>query len=233
MVRPVLLAALALMAAIRPAHAQFAVFDAATVGQLITELKTLEQQLQTARAHLAETQAQFRAMTGGRGMELLVAGAVRNYLPSDWAMLLSTTQGTGGSYSGLSVDVQAALRANAVLSEPQLASLPAGGAKRLQQRRQSIALAQAIAHAALANSSNRFGALQQLINAIAGASDQKASLDLNARIAAEQGMLQNEQTKLQVLYQGALAAQWASEQRLREEVIVAHGSFVRRFQPVP
>ena len=54
--------------------------------------------------------------------------------------------------------------------------------------------------------SDRFTSLQQLISAIGGATDQKASLDLNARIAAEQGMLQNEQTKLQVLYQVAQSA---------------------------
>jgi type IV secretion system protein VirB5 len=100
-------------------------------------------------------------------------------------------------------------------------------------QRQSIALMQAITRAALANSSNRFSALQQLITAIAAAGDQKASLDLNARIAAEQGMLQNEHTKLQVLYQTTVAERWADEQRVREHVIAAHGSFATRFQPAP
>ena len=49
---------------------------------------------------------------------------------------------------------------------------------------------------ALQVSSERFASLQQLIDAIPTATDPKAILDLQARIAAEQAMLQNEQTKL-------------------------------------
>ena len=43
--------------------------------------------------------------------------------------------------------------------------------------------------------------MQTLINAIPSATDQKGILDLQARIQAEQGMLQTDQTKLHVLYQ--------------------------------
>jgi hypothetical protein len=46
-------------------------------------------------------------------------------------------------------------------------------------------------------------------------------------------MLQNEQNKLAVLYQGAQAARWAGEERRVEQVVVAHGRFAERFQPVP
>ena len=47
--------------------------------------------------------------------------------------------------------------------------------------------------------SSRFASIQELIDAIARALDQKGILELAARINAEQGMLQNEQTKLNVL----------------------------------
>src|SRR2546429_8104657 len=86
----------------------------------------------------------------------------------------------------------------------------------MRAQRQSAALLEALTHQALANSSSRFAAIQQLIDAIARAGDQKAILDLQARIAAELGMLQNEQTKLQALYQSAEAQQWADAQRLGE-----------------
>ena len=87
-----------------------------------------------------------------------------------------------------------------------------------------VALLQATSRAALANSSDRFASLQQLIGAIGSATDQKAALDLSARIAAEQGMLQNESTKLQVLYQIAQSEEWARAQRVREQALTDQGS---------
>ena len=81
-----------------------------------------------------------------------------------------------------------------------------------------------MARAALQNSSDRFASLQQLITAIGTAVDQKGALDLTARIAAEQGMLQNEGTKLQSLYQVAQSQEWARAQRAREQAIADQGS---------
>ncbi len=66
--------------------------------------------------------------------------------------------------------------------------------------------------------------MQQLITTIGTASDPKAILDLQARISAEQGMLQAEQTKLQVLYQTVLAQAAAEQQRSREQAITDAGS---------
>ena len=120
-----------------------------------------------------------------------------------------------------------------MLSAGQLAALSPGATAQLQAERQSAALLQSLTHQALANSSSRFAAVQQLIDAIARAGDQKAILDLQARIAAETSMLQNEHTKLQVLYQGVQADQWANAQRLRELAIAGHGQFDSRFQPRP
>jgi type IV secretion system protein VirB5 len=92
--------------------------------------------------------------------------------------------------------VQAAIAANAVLSTQQLAALPADEQSQIAAARRSVALLQALTQQALANSSGRFASMQQLIDAIGGHQDQKGILELQARISAEQGMLQNEQTKL-------------------------------------
>jgi type IV secretion system protein VirB5 len=75
--------------------------------------------------------------------------------------------------------------------------------------------------------------LQSLIAAIGSASDQKGILDLQARINAELGMLENEQTKLQVLSQSADAQDSMLQQQAREQAIAAHGNFATRLQPVP
>jgi type IV secretion system protein VirB5 len=129
--------------------------------------------------------------------------------------------------------MQSNLQANAVLSTQQLASLSSDERAQIASERQSVALLQALSQDELSNASGRFASIQQLIDAIPSATDQKGILELQARINAEQGMLQNEQTKLQVLYQAALGQEWATRQREREQVIAGHGQFATRFEPSP
>lgn len=225
----------ALLLVVAPAaHAQFAVIDVASVTQLISEVQQLEQQLAVARNQLVQAQAEFQTMTGNRGMQLLLNGTVRNYLPPDWATVQGALQGVGGAasaYPTLAGDLARATSASAVLSSQQLSVLPAGAGQSLRAGRQSAALLQAFTHEALANSSDRFAALQHLIDAIGSTNDQKSVLELQARIAAESGMLQNERTKLQDLYQGVQADQWTNVQRTRELIVAGHGQFSSRFQP--
>jgi type IV secretion system protein VirB5 len=229
------LACLIASIAIAPAaRAQWAVIDVGAIAQLIQEVQTMAQQLATARAQLQSAQQTLQAMSGGRGMERLLAGTQRNYLPTSWTQITSVSQGQGAAgYAGLSADVQSAISANAVLSPQQLAALSPADQRQIQAARQWNAVQQAVTHEALANASDRFAAIQSLIAAIPTAVDQKASLDLQARISAELGMLQNEQTKLQVLFQATQAQESALRQQARELVIAGQGSFATRFQPVP
>jgi type IV secretion system protein VirB5 len=141
-------------------------------------------------------------------------------------------QGAGG-FGALSTDMQSVLNANAVLSPQRLAILPSGGQQLIQGERQWSAMQQALSHQALSSASNRFASIQSLISAISSAADQKGILDLQARISAELGMLQNEQLKVQILNQSAQGQQAALRQQAREQVIDGHGSFNSRFQPVP
>lgn len=208
----------------RPAEAQFAVIDVASIGQLVRQVQQLEQQVATARSQLTQAQSEYAAMTGTRGMQSLLGGVNRNYLPGDWSQVSQVLRGSSGVYPALAADVGALVGANAVLTPAQVARLSPAQQAQLAAARESAALLQATSRAALANSSDRFASLQQLINAIGNASDPKASLDLNARIAAEEGMLENEHTKLEVLHQLAESEQWARTQRLREQAIADQGS---------
>ena len=227
----VLLAALSALGVPRPAHAQFAVIDVASLGQLIQQVSTLEQQVATARSQLSQAQSEYAAITGSRGMQLLLTGVNRNYLPANWGELSQVLSGASARFPALSADVSARVAANAVLTPAQVASLSPTQQAQLAAARQSPAMLQAIARAALANSSDRFASLQQLISAIGGATDPKASLDLTARITAEQGMLQNEHTKLQLLFQVAESEERARAQRLREQAMADQGS-LRRLPPM-
>ena len=223
---------LASFAAAPAAWAQWAVVDAPAIVQLIQEVQTTAQQLQTAKDQLLQARQTLQTMTGGRGMAQLLSGTVRNYLPSDWTQVTGVLRGSG-SYGSLSADVQSLITANAVLSQQRLATLSPAAQRLIQSSRQWSAMQQALSHQALSNASDRFASLQNLIAAISSAADQKGILDLQARISAELGMLQNEQTKLQILYQSTQAQESSLRQQAWEQVIDGHGRFAARFQPVP
>ena len=227
------IAILALLLAAPAAHAQFAVIDVAAVTQLVTEVQDLEQAVTVARANLAQAQAQLRSMTGDRAMEQLLAGTNRNYLPTDWGQLAAALNASSSAYASLSTGIRQALAEDALLTPQQVAFLSPDGEQQLAADRSTAALLQAVSRQALANASGRFAGLQQLIDTIGTASDQKGILDLNARIGAEQAMLENEQTKLAMLVTAAEAQRWADEQQDRERAVEGQGRFATRFQPTP
>lgn len=205
-------------------RAQWAVIDVGAIAQLLKEVATLEQQLQTAERMLTNAEQQFQAITGNRGMQNLLAGTNRNYLPTSWSQLSAAVTQTGGAYGALSAGVQALMIANAALTPQQVAAMSPAEQAQLQAARQSAALLQSTSRQSLDNTSARFTELQQLINAIPSAADQKGALDLQARIQAEQAMLQNENTKMSVLYQTLQAQEWARKQTAREQAVADVGS---------
>jgi type IV secretion system protein VirB5 len=195
-----------------PAQAQFVTIDPAAITQLIIQVQQLAQALQVAQTTLTQAQQAYAAITGGRGMQLLLAGTVRNYLPANWAGLLS---GAGA----LGADVNATIARNAILTADVTGNFSPAETAALKARRSAVALNEALARQELANVSERFNAIQTLINAIPTAVDEKGILDLQARIAAEQGMLQNENSKLHVLYEAAQSQAQTANERADEQAI--------------
>ena len=214
------------------AQAQWAVIDVQAVARLAAEAQTLQQSLVTAQSELQQARQTLQAMSGTRGMERLLAGTVRNYLPPDWGQVTALAVG-GGTYGSLAASVQGLVGSNAVLPAPAVALLAPDEQRLLLASRARIATEQALFQSALGNASARFAALQSLIDAIPAAADQKGILDLQARIGAESGMLQNEQTKLLVLAQALRAEAAAARQQEREGVVAAQGRFEARFRPAP
>ena len=219
------------LAATPPAQAAIPVIDIASIAHLVSELRTLQEQLLTARNQLLAAQAELRSMTGDRGMERLLGATVRNYLPADWAGIVQALAGNSAAYPALGAALGAVVDANAVLPMQAITALAPPERDELEAARRTAALMQVLSRQALAATSDRFASLQQLIDAIGAAGDQKAILDLQARISAEQGMLQNEHTKLDVLRQAADAEAWAERERTRERVLAGHGRFDARFEP--
>ncbi len=221
----------ALLGVAPAARAQIPVVDVASLAQLINQVQTLQSQLATARSQLAQAQSALSTITGSRGMQLLLGSTVRNYLPADWAGFVSALGNGNSAYGSLGSSLQTTLQANAVLSPQWLALFTPIEAAVLTSARQNAALLQVSSQQSLARTSGQFASLQQLISAIGTTTDQKSILELMARIVAEQAMVQNEQTKMQVLRQAIDGEAWATQQRAQETAIVAQGQWSSRFQP--
>jgi type IV secretion system protein VirB5 len=210
-----ILFALMSMAGFAPqAKAQFAVIDVASIAQLIQEVQQMQQALQVAQNQLNQAQQAYQSMTGLRGMQNLLSNVNRNYLPSTWSQLPTA----------LAAPLQAQISSNAVLTPAQVAALSPAEQQQLNAARTNAALLQVAAQQAYSTTSGRFASVQTLINAIATATDQKGILELQARISAEQGMLQNDSSKLSVLYQAAQAQEWANRQTASEQVVAGVGN---------
>ena len=213
------------------AHAQFAVVDVGAIAQLIQQIATMRDQLMTAKDQLDQAREALESMRGGRGMDGLLSGQDRNYLPPDWEEWERTLQQATRQYRALSRELEQIMRQNEILPEDYIARWTPQQQIEFLEGRRSTAAVQMLSRRALESTSARFESLEELVRAIGRASDQKAILDLNARIAAEQAMLQNEQTKLTVMHEAMRAEEAARRQKLRELAMRSRGS-LRSLPPI-
>jgi type IV secretion system protein VirB5 len=234
--KPLLSFAFASIVALVPmtAKAGIPVIDVTAIANLVQQIGYWQQQIAGMTNQLNQLQQTHAAMTGTRGMQSLLpmSNLQRNYLPPDYAELMNTVNGHSATYAGLSMQIQSVMIANAVLSNAQLGAMTPEMRQIVESGRRSSAMMSALSQSAYQNTSQRFAALQQLITTIGAAGDTKAIQDLQGRVNSEQAMLQNEQIKLQTLYQMAQADQWAQQQRARERSISDVGS-VNSLAPVP
>jgi len=210
----VLFVLLSITGFIPQAKAQFAVIDVGAIVQLVQEVEQMEQVLQTAQNELNQAKQEYQSITGLRGMQNLLSNINRNYLPTTWAQLPI----------GLASPIQSQVNTNAVLTSAQVAALSPAEQQQLNAARGNAALLQVATQQAYATTSSRFASVQTLINAIPSATDQKGILELQARIQAEQGMLQTDSTKLNLLYQAAQAQELARRQSALEQVVSGVGN---------
>ena len=210
--------------AVRPAAAQWAVIDVGAIAQLIAQYETLQKQLSTAHDHLKQARQEYDALTGDRGMQNLLAGQWRNYLPGHWLAMTDALYGLSPDFPAFQRISHGLLETNAILTPEQIAALSPADQKHLDDLRHSTAALQALTQQALGQTSERFNGLQTLIDAIPGAEDPKAILDLQARIQAEQVMLENDSNKIHTAFQAVQADEDAQRLRRREQAIAGVGS---------
>jgi type IV secretion system protein VirB5 len=206
------------IAASSAAFAQIPVTDGASIAKSVeNQIETMakwKMQYDQMVNQIDQMKQQYAAVTGARGMgELFNNPQLRDYLPQDWQGVYDSVK--LGGYAGLSGRAESIYDNNKVydactgfVSNEQRTNCEAQAVKGAQDK--------AFALDAYDAAKNRLSQIDQLMQQINQTQDPKAIAELQGRIAAEQAMIQNEQTKLQMYQMVAAAEDRLQEQRQRE-----------------
>ena len=195
------------------AHAQgIPVIDIAnliqTIQQVLNDATKIENQVQQITA----LQNQLSSITGARNLgAVLNSPALQNYIPSEAYTVVNAVDASG--YSGLSSTAKALRDAGMVYNCLNLVGTQRTNCQAtLAQPYQQKGLLQDAMRAA----SGRLAQISALMNQVNATSDQKAVLEIQARIGAENAMLTHEMSQIQMLQGMADSEERIARSRERE-----------------
>lgn len=205
-----LAAAISVAVGMPTAQAQIPVTDVANLTQNITahmeDIAKMMQQIQQLKAQLEQAKAMVKngkqtlaSMTGTRGMAQLLSDQNYKRIPTNWEETLNAMNG-GGS-SAIKAQAERILRTMNGIDPSVFTKVDGAYGELYGDQASSAATYQALQGKEYDDTAARFKDLKKLIAKIPAAHDQKAILNLNARIGAQQVMLQNELLKMQALAQ--------------------------------
>lgn len=212
-----------LMSSAPAVQAQHIVHDPTAYARLVEDARTALQQLRALQAQVEQGQALFDSLNAISNVNALasVLGVpeVRNPLP-DLRALRAAADGDLTALGDL------ADRAAAIRRETRLYTPPSGDAETyyrdsLERSGARTARDLAIGEAVSQASDQRLEGLESLRRALDSAPNARAVMDLEARLAAEQALIQNEQLRLQGLALTQAAEARLEEQRAREQAEAA------------
>ena len=179
-------------------------------------------------SQINQMQQQYASMTGTRNLgQIMNNPSLRDYLPNDWQGVYDSVR-TGG-YSGLTGRAQSVYEANKIYDAcahykvaEQRTACEAHAVKPSQDK--------AFALDAYDKAKGRLTQIDGLMSQINSTTDPKAIAELQGRIAAEQALIQNEQTKLQMYQMVATAEDRLQEQRQHEinAKVLSNREFTKR-----
>lgn len=223
-----LMAAVAFVFIAGTAHAGIPVIDAANLAQSIQQVVAWGQQytqmvdsITQLRNQYAQLQTTYNSLTGNRGLSTMLNGvgdqAARRYLPAQGDQIEQLASGLVPGYGTLQSTV-ASLK-SAVSSMPPGTFAPGSDALNvLSAKINSLATQKALGQAAYSSAAQRTSDLENMIATTGVATDPKAIAEMQARIGAQQALLQNESAKLQALQYMQAAEQQQNEQRANEAI---------------
>ena len=188
------------------------VIDAAnlaqTVQQVVNDITKINNQVQ----QIGQLQSQLASMNGVRGLGTILDNPLlRNYVPEKAYALVNSVDTSG--YAGLGGTAKALRDAGMVYNCADMA----GAARTACQ----AALAQPYQHKGLLQdamnaAANRLSQISSLMGRVDATSDQKAVLEIQARIGAENALLAHEMSQIQMLQGMADADERIARSRDRE-----------------
>ena len=197
------------------ANAQIPVTDGASIAQQVAnQIETIakwKMQYDQMVEQIDGMEREYKALTGARGLgTVLNDPRYREYLPTEWQGVYDAVRNDG--YAGLSG------RAAEIYNENQVFDGCAHiqvDVQRLGCEARAVKGAQdkAFALDAYDAARDRLNQIDQLMDRINTTQDPKDIAELQGRIAAEQAMIANEQTKLQMYSMVAEAEDRIQEQR--------------------
>ncbi len=200
-----------------PAQAQTLVHDPRSLAQMIQDARTAIEQLDSLKAQVQQGQELFASLNELSNVnaiaERLGLPEIRNPLP-DMATLRSAADGD------LSALGELAERADAIRRETRVYTpdAPSAAAEALERAGARTARDLAIGETVDRAPTDRLEGLEELRRALDTAPNARAVMDLNARLAAEQALIQNEQVRLQGLALTQAAEARLEDQRARERI---------------
>lgn len=191
-----------------PARAQgIPVYDAAGYAQILTQLEQMTQDYQKQIEQLSEAVKQTNALTGTRAMGTLANGNLeadlRRYLPNTWQETMNMMSvsglngaglGTQGTYNDLYALYEPLKGADAITTDPSGAT-----AQALDRRTGTTYAAMAAGEQAFNSIPRRMETYETLLTELDNTEDLKGSIDLLARISAENGFILNEMMRLNAI----------------------------------
>ena len=221
-------AALIVLAGV-PAQAQEIVYDPMAYARMIEDARTALEQLEALKAQIEQGEKLYDSLNDLSDVNALAGRLglpeVRNPLP-DMTALRAAADGDLSALGAL------AGRAEAIRRETRLYTPPAGEAGPAEayyrdslersglRTARDLAVGEAVGQAADA----RLEGLETLRRALDAAPNARAVMDLDARLAAEQALIQNEQVRLQGLALMQAAEARLEEQRARERAEAARAA---------
>lgn len=206
-----------------PTQAQQLVYDPRSLAQMVQDARTALEQLDALKAQVQQGEALFASLNDVSDVNAIAARlglpVIRAPLP-DMATLRSA--GTGD----LSALGDLAERADEIRRETRVYTPETGNAATDALERSGALAARdlAIGEAVDRAATQRLEGLETLRRALDTAPDARAVMDLNARLAAEQAIIQNEQVRMQSLALTQAAEARLEEQRGRERVAAERAS---------
>nr|WP_321328211.1 P-type DNA transfer protein VirB5 [Alcaligenes faecalis] len=200
------------------ALAQIPVTDGAaiktSVQQQVETMAKWKLQYDQMVSQIDQMKQEYQSITGVRGLgDVLNNPALRDYLPDDWQGVYDSVK--SGGYAGLSGRAGQVYNDNKIYdtcvnhtNEQSRISCEAQAVKGAQDK--------AFALDAYDKAKERLGQIDALMQEINRTQDPKSIAELQGRIAAEQALIQNEQTKLQMYSMVALAEDRLQQQRQLE-----------------